>query len=99
MATDKKIFAVIASEFPDKLKANIEGQYPDANLSVGTGQWLLIGPSTMTTQELAIKLGVSTEPSISSAIVLSVSSYFGRTQLSTWEWLLAKMGDSSAIAG
>jgi hypothetical protein len=99
MATDKKIFAVIAAEYPDKLKANIEAQYPDANLSVGAGQWLLIGPSTMTTHELAVKLGVSSEPSISGAIVLSVGSYYGRTQISTWEWLTAKMGDTSAVAG
>lgn len=99
MATDKKIFAVIAAEHPDILKANIEAQYPDLNLSVGSGQWFLIGPSTLTTQELAIKLGISSEPSISGAIVLSVSSYYGRTQISTWEWLTAKTGDASAIAG
>jgi hypothetical protein len=99
MATDKKIFAVIAAGNPDKLKAKIEADFPEANLMVGSGQWLIVGPSTMTTQELSVKLEISVDGSISGGIVLSVSSYFGRTQISTWEWLTAKMGDNSAVAG
>ena len=99
MATDKKIFAVIAAGNPEALKAKIEAEFPDANLMVGAGQWLIIGLSSMTTQELSAKLEISIDKSISGAIVLSVGSYFGRTQISTWEWLTAKMGDSSAVAG
>ncbi len=99
MATDKKIFAVIAAINIDALKPRIEADFPDTNLMVGAGQWLIVGPNSMTTQELAIKLGISTEPSISGGIVLSVSSYYGRTQISTWEWLTAKMGDTNAVAG
>ena len=99
MASDKKIFAVIAASRPEPLKANIESAFPDANLSVGEGQWFLIGPSTMTTQELAIKLGISVEAPVSSGIVLSVNSYFGRANLTIWEWLTAKMGDTDAVAG
>lgn len=98
MASDKKIFAVIAASQPEPLKANIESAFPDANLSVGQGQWLLIAPSTMTTQELAMKLGISADPPVSTAIVLSVTSYFGRAPLNIWEWLLTKMGDTSAVA-
>src|ERR1039458_1570666 len=81
MATDKKIFAVIAAGNPDKLKAKIEAEFPESNLMVGVGQWLIIGLSTMTTQELAVKLEISVDASISGGIVLSVSSYFGRTQI------------------
>jgi len=99
MATDKKIFAVIAADNPEKLAAKIGIEFPDTNLKVGVGQWLIIGPSSMTTQELGVKLEVSVEKSISGAIVLSVNSYFGRAELSIWEWLSAKMGDSSAVAG
>jgi hypothetical protein len=99
MATDKKIFAVIAADNPEKLKAKIEAEFPDANLMVGTDQWLIVGPSTMTTQELSVKLQISVEASISGAIVLSVSSYFGRTPVNRWEWLTAKMGDTNAVAG
>lgn len=99
MATDKKIFAVIAADNPEKLKAKIEAEFPESNLSVGTGQWLIVGPASMTTQELSVKLGISVDASISGAIVLSVSSYFGRTQINRWEWLTAKMGDTNAVAG
>jgi hypothetical protein len=99
MAADKKIFAVIAVSKPDALKVNIDTLFPDANLSVGVGQWLLIGPSSMTTQELAIKLNISVESPTSIGIVLSVNSYFGRAPLNVWEWLTAKMGDASAVAG
>lgn len=99
MAIDKKIFAVIAAGNPEALKAKIEAEFPEANLMVGQGQWLIIGLSSMTTQELSIKLEISIDKSISGAIVLSVSSYFGRTQISTWEWLTAKMGDANAVAG
>ena len=99
MASDKKIFAVIAASNQEKLKPKIEATYPESNLMVGVGQWLIIGPSTMTTQELSIKLDISVDASISNAIVLSVSSYFGRTQISTWEWLTAKMGDADAVSG
>ena len=99
MATDKKIFAVIAADNPEKLGAKIEAEFPGSNLMIGAGQWFIVGPASMTTQELAIKLQISVDESISGAIVLSVSSYFGRTQISRWEWLTAKMGDASAVAG
>ena len=99
MATDKKIFAIIAASNPIALNPKIAAMFPDANLSVGSGQWLVIGPSTMTTQELSEKLDISTDVGVSNAIVLSVNSYFGRAPLNVWEWLTAKMGDLNAVAG
>lgn len=98
MATDKKIFAVIAASHPDQLKPRIESEFPDTSLAVGIGQWFIIGPSTMTTQELSIRLGLTIPDEVSGAVVLSVNSYFGRAPLSIWEWLSAKMGDASAVA-
>jgi hypothetical protein len=98
MATEKKIFAVMAAGNPLLLEPKIEEKFPGSNLQVAPGDWFIVGPSTMTTQELAILLEISTETSISSAIVLSVASYFGRSQVTTWEWLTAKMGDTSAVA-
>jgi sarcosine oxidase gamma subunit len=102
MATDKKIFAVIGATHPDQLRPKIEAGFPESNLSVGPGQWFIIGPSTMTTQELSTKLELlqpSTPENTSSAIVVSVNSYFGRAPVNIWEWLVAKMGDASAVAG
>lgn len=99
MPSDKKIFAVIAVDNPGKLSPIIAAQFPDSFLLVGEGQWLLVAPSTMTTQEVSNQISVSVEESVSSAIILSVNSYFGRASLNTWEWLTAKMGDTSAVAG
>ncbi len=99
MPSDKKLFAVIASDNPEKLKARIIDLFPDTNLSVGDGQWLLVGASSMTTAEVAQKLSISSDESVSGAMVLSVNGYFGRAPMSIWEWLVAKMGDTSAVAG
>jgi hypothetical protein len=91
MTEDKQLFAVIAASKPDMLTPNIESLFRDANLSVGQGQWLLIGPSTMTPQELAEKLGISGEVGTSTAVVFSVNSLFARTEPRTGEWLATKM--------
>ena len=99
MAGENKIFAVIATSAPTKLEAVLLTQFPDSYLLVGVGQWLVVAPATMTTQELSNKIGVSVDESVSNAIVLSVNSYFGRAPLNVWEWLNAKMGDTSAVAG
>jgi len=99
MASDKKIFAIMATSQPDKLEALIESQFPENNFLVASGQWLVVGPSTMTSQELAVKLQVSVDESVSAAIIMSVSGYFGRAPINVWEWLVAKSGDTSAVAG
>ena len=98
MADEKKIFAIIAVSSPDKVADQLKVHFPENYLSVGVGQWLLIGPVTMTTQELSKTLSISVDNSVSNAIVLSVGSYYGRAPLSTWEWLTAKLGGNSAVA-
>lgn len=80
------------------MATRVEAAFPDAYLSVGSGQWFLIGPSTMTTQELSQKLGLLGDSPIN-GIVVSVGSYFGRAPLSVWEWLAAKMGADSGATG
>ena len=92
MASDKKIFAVMATSQPEKLKPLIEELFPDTNFLVAPGQWLLVGPSTMTSQELPVKLKVSVDETVSTAIIMSVSGYFGRAPINVWEWLVAKSG-------
>jgi hypothetical protein len=66
-------------------------KYKDMALEVGVGQWLIVRPSTTTTIELSLELGI-TGGANGGAIVLSVSSYYGRTTPSTWEWIAAKTG-------
>jgi hypothetical protein len=81
----------MAASHPDALAAQIKEKFPDSSLALANGEWFIVAPSTTTTTELSEKLGI-TDGAISSAIVMSVSSYYGRTQVATWEWISAKMG-------
>ena len=99
MVGEKKLFAVIAVGRPEALAPRIQELFPENFFLVEPGQWLLVAPATTTTQELSVSLGISSDASVSDAIVLNVSSYFGRASLNTWEWLAAKMGDTNAVAG
>jgi len=91
MPTTNTLFAILAIANPDALKTAITARYPDESLEVGPGQWFVVRPSTTTTIELSAELGI-TDGSISGAIILSASSYYGRTRPSTWEWIAAKTG-------
>jgi len=91
MPTASTLFALMAVGSPDALKSAIEKKFSGEALEVAPGQWLIVRPSTTTTIELSDELGI-TDGSISGAIVLSVSSYHGRTRPSTWEWIAAKTG-------
>lgn len=91
MPTVTTLFAVIAVGNAEALKAAISSKFPDEALEVAPGQWLIVRPSTTTTLEVANVLGIY-DGSVSSAIVLSISSYNGRTRPATWEWISAKTG-------
>lgn len=81
------------------LKEAVEKVFPEANLKIGIGQWLLVGPSTMTTADISGKLGMLGSDTPNDGVVLSVGSYFGRAPLNIWEWLSAKMGDGNDTTG
>lgn len=91
MAAGKQLFAVIAVSKPDMLRPNIDSLFPgDLSMSVGQGQWLLIGPNTMNTGELSAKLGLSGELGGSTGIVLRVDrNLCARTDPQVWKWLNA----------
>ena len=94
MPTPSTLFAIMAVGKPEALKAVIEEKYSDQAVEVAPGQWLIVRPSTMTTLEVATELGIY-DGSTSGGIVLSISSYNGRTRPSTWEWITAKTGATS----
>lgn len=91
MATPNTLFAVVASNAPDKLGPKIQEIFPDMNQNIGPGQWLIVAPSTMTTTEISTSLGV-TDGTNGSALVVSSAGYFGRLNVSVWEWVKAKLG-------
>ncbi|MGH9599934.1 MAG: hypothetical protein ACRD27_08715 [Terracidiphilus sp.] len=91
MAAANTLFALMATGNPTALKTVIMSKHKDMALEVAPGQWLIVLPSTTTTIELSLDLGI-TDGSNGGAIVLSVSSYYGRSSPSTWEWIAAKTG-------
>jgi hypothetical protein len=89
MAPPNTLFAVVASSAPDKLGAKIQEIFPDMNQNIAVGQWLIVAPSTMTTTEISQVLGI-TDGTNGSALILSSAGYFGRLNVSIWEWIKAK---------
>ena len=83
------IFAVIATNQQEKLGAAIAKIYPENHIRINAESWLV--SSEGTSNELSDKLGV-TDGSNGSAVVLSVSGYYGRAPTSIWEWMKAKWG-------
>ena len=105
MAIQKKLFAIVAVSDAEKMAAKLVVEFPDTHLKVGTGQWLLVGESSMTTTEVSHKLHITSETdtppddSPGTAIVLSGSNYFGRASRNIWEWITAKLGGTDIVAG
>ena len=91
MPTANTLFALIAVGSANALRKAIGTKYPGESLEVVPGQWLVARPSTTTTLDISKELGI-TDGTVSGAIVLSVSSYYGRSSPSTWEWIAAKTG-------
>lgn len=91
------LFAIFAVTHSEPLEAKIKELYPELAYEVYPGQWLLVAPSTTTTVELSNQLGI-TDGSVSGAIVVSVSSYYGRAGVGIWEWITAKTGAAPNVS-
>jgi hypothetical protein len=75
---------------PDVLGPIIETSYPNGDhYEIGTGQWL-VADDAGTAMEVATKLKITTEASLSTAIVITAGGYFGRYAAPLWEWMRAK---------
>jgi hypothetical protein len=105
MANQKKLFALIAVADAEKMAAKLVSEFPDTHLKVANGQWLLVGESSVTTTEVSHKLHITDETGTpptdtpGSAIVLSVSNYYGRASRNIWEWITSKIGGTDGVAG
>ena len=78
------VFAVIQPHTQAPLE-NTLAEYPQ-RLKVREGVWLIAAEGTA--QDVSNQLGV-TDGKAGSAIILKVSSYYGRTDPSTWDWISA----------
>lgn len=97
MSGTSTLFALFGVTKPEALEAVIKEKYPEMALKVAPGEWLLVAPSTTTTIELCNQLGI-TEGTSSGAIVVSVSSYYGRASVAVWEWIAAKTGATQNVS-
>lgn len=67
----------------------MEAAYPDGDrFKIGDGQWLVADSGTST--DVSTKLKVTDEKSPTTAVVITMSGYFGRYAAPLWEWIKAK---------
>lgn len=88
------IFAIISqpSSTGERLPGVIAREFKNDHMQLGTGQWVVAAP--MTAKELSDKLGI-TDGSNGSALVLEVSSYYGRASNNIWSWIKNKWEGSN----
>lgn len=88
----KTIFAVVAVNNPTVLAPVIAQYFPSDSLLIAQGQWLIAAEGTA--QSVCEKLGINDPtPTVpTTALVVSVSGYFGRLNPNVWEWIKSKWG-------
>jgi hypothetical protein len=82
------LFAVLLPEENPKLVDAIQAKYPD-NYPITSTQWIVFGKGTA--REVSNNLEISTEKTIGSAVVLTITSYWGRASTDLWDWMRAKI--------
>jgi hypothetical protein len=83
------LFAVMAPSDDPRLATAINGIFPTDHLKIGPGQWIIAANGT--SQDVSDRLGV-TAGNTGTAIVVSVSGYYGRAPTNIWEWMASRMG-------
>lgn len=88
------IFAVLMPIPQQALVEEITKSFPEDYLSLNETQYLISTRGTVV--ELATKLGIYDEkqpekPATGVAVLLTISSYFGRASPTIWDWIKAKL--------
>jgi len=83
------IFAIMGHDDNPKLAEALAAHFPNDHLRIGQGQWLVA--SRGTTVDVSNTLGITGGES-GSAIVASISSYYGRASTNIWAWIKVKIG-------
>lgn len=92
MAAPNALFAIFAVSDAAAIEARLQTIAPWLYLNVGTGEWLVIAPSSTTTKELCDQIGLGTVEPAGRGIVVRAEGYFGRSSKSIWEWIATKQG-------
>jgi len=88
------IFAILLPEPNAKLADAIKAAYPHDWLALSDTQFLV--SSAGTAMDLSAKIGVADptnpqKPAVGNAVIMAVSSYYGRAPTPVWEWIKAKL--------
>ena len=92
MATPNTLFAVLGVTNIADVEQKLLDLHPWVSLKIGEGQWFLLAPAATTTKEVSDKLGFTAGEPALNGIVLRVENYFGRSFLTTWDWITTKQG-------
>ena len=84
------IFAVLMPVPQPSLAVQIEREYAGAYFKLSDTQYLISARGTAVEVSEKLRLD-STEYFLGNAVVLSVSSYWGRAPLTVWDWLKARL--------
>jgi hypothetical protein len=90
------IFVVLSQVENTLLAAKIAEKFPSDHYKLTSKQWVI--SSKETAKQLSDTLGITIETTKSgptgSAIILSISNYWGRASNDFWEWMKVKMEET-----
>jgi len=87
------LFAVLLPAENPKLINAIKERFPE-NYQITPTQWVISAKGTA--QQVSDKLEISVkENPIGSAVVLTITGYWGRASTDLWEWMKVKMEESA----
>lgn len=94
------IFAILLPSPQPQLEEAIKQTFPKDHLSINDTQWLISASCTVV--ELTARLGIFDNEAkgatpTGSAVVLAVSSYYGRAPAMIWDWMRAKLEVTAGV--
>src|SRR5271169_6660344 len=89
IVTFPSLFAILADPENEVLASAILSHFPDNYVEVRPGQWFVVAQGTA--QQISETLEVTTGLN-GSAVIVSVSGYYGLASTQIWEWLASKIG-------
>jgi hypothetical protein len=81
------LFVVTAPATNAKIGPAIEAHFPDQHIQAWQGHWFISAQGTA--KEIATKLDIP-EGGVGTAIVVSVTNYWGRANPDVWEWVKSR---------
>lgn len=87
MAVPNTIFAICSPSNPDLLGEKIKAVFGDNSIKLQGDSWLIAAEGTTQTVSEQIEI---TQGATGTALIVSVSGYFGRQPVNVWEWIKAK---------